>query len=142
MDLCDKTRRCSLPIILWVGLSLCLVPAQTPADEGDKAENERTISLTVDYGDGVQKVFSRLKWQRGMTVLQALESAKKHRRGITFAYKGSGSTGFLTQIDDLKNEGRGANWIYRVNKQLGDKSFAAFPLNAGDAVLWKFGDYR
>lgn len=142
MDLCETARHVSLRNILFAGLIIWLFPAILPAEEPDQAKQERTISLTVDYGDGVQKVFPRLPWRQKMTVLQALQAAKKHRRGITFAYKGAGETGFLTQIDDLKNEGRGANWIFRVNNQLGDKSFAAFQLNAGDAVLWKFGDYR
>jgi len=35
-----------------------------------------------------------------------------------------GETAFLTQIDELENEGRGRNWIYRVNGELAKKSFA------------------
>ena len=142
MNLWVMTRRDLLPLALLAGLSVWVLADHGLAEAADQEAKAPSISLTVDYGDGVQKVFSQLPWRKGLTVLQALESAKKHPRGITFVYKGTGSRGFLTQIDDLKNQGRGANWIYRVNNQLGDKSFAVFELQAGDAVLWKFGDYR
>jgi hypothetical protein len=99
----------------------------------------KPVSLTVDYGDGVQKRFTAIPWKPGMTVLDVLETARKHPRGIRFKYRGSGSRAFLFQIDDIENEGKGDNWIFRVNGTLGDRSFAIFKLNAGDAVLWEFG---
>jgi hypothetical protein len=100
------------------------------------------VQMIVDYGDGVQKHFTALAWRDGMTVLDALELAQQHARGIRFAYRGQDATAFLTRIDDLENEGRGSNWVYRVNGEMADRSFAIFPLKAGDAILWKFGDYR
>ena len=61
---------------------------------------------------------------------------------ITFRYRGSGSTAFLYRIDDLENEGRGRNWIFRVNGKLGQRSFALHELRPSDRVLWKFDTYR
>lgn len=100
------------------------------------------MTLTIDYGDGVQKLFNRIPWKAGMTVLDVMNLASKHRRGIRFKYRGSGSTAFLTQLDDLANQGRERNWIYRVNGKLGDRSFAIFKLQAKDSVLWRFGKYQ
>ena len=47
----------------------------------------------------------------------------------------------MTKIDDVQNEGGGTgrkNWQYRVNETYGDRSFAAFELQAQDVVQWGF----
>ena len=124
-----------LLIVLTTTISSRAVMAQQPAAKS-------RVTLTIDYGDGVQKQFSRIAWQAEMTVLDVLKAASRHRRGIRFKYRSSGSTAFLTQIDELTNQGRENNWIYRVNGQLGDRSFAIYELKAGDAILWRFGRYR
>jgi hypothetical protein len=108
-------------------------PPPPPAD---------TVRMVVDYGDGVEKHFSALAWKEGMTVMDALVAAQKHPRGIKFVHRGKDATAFLTQIDELENEGRGRNWVYRVNDTLATKSFAIFAVKAGDTILWKFGEYR
>ena len=123
------TRRTWLILVLAGGAALAA--AAEPADE-------KTIKLTIDYGDGVQKSFVALKWQEKMTVLSALQAAEKHPRGIKLAYQGSGERVLVTAIDDLKNEGRGRNWLYEVNGTLADKSAGVCELSAGDAVLWRY----
>ena len=116
-----------------------MMKLQLAADDSAK----KTVRLTIDYGDGMQKVYSALKWSRDMTIQDVLESARRHARGITFKVRGSGTIALLTQIDDLKNEGgRGSNWIYWINNELGDESFANARLKANDHVLWKFGSYE
>ena len=74
--------------------------------------------------------------------MDVMLAAKKHPRGIHFEYKGKGATALLTKIDDVTNEGRGRNWLYRVNGDPGDRSMGVFELKAGDAVLWKFDKYQ
>jgi hypothetical protein len=107
------------------------------------AEELKTVKLSVDYGDGVQKHFLSITWQRGMTVLDVMRAADRHPRGIGFQYRGKRATALLTAIDDVQNEGgRGRNWIYRVNGKLADRSFAIYELQSGDKVLWKFDVYR
>jgi hypothetical protein len=103
------------------------------------AEPEASGRLTIDYGDGVQKVFTNLAWQEGQTVLAALETAAKHPRGIKFEHRGSGATAFITSIDGQKNEGIGRNWFYEVNGKPANKSCGVWTLQAGDQVLWRFG---
>ena len=80
--------------------------------------------------------------EAGSELLDVLEAARKHPRGIRFKYRGSGKRAFLTQIDDVENEGKGNNWIFRVNKKLGEESFAVTAVNAGDVILWEFGEYK
>jgi hypothetical protein len=104
-----------------------------------------TVRMTIDYGDGVVKQFTALRWKEGTTVGEALREAARHPRGITFGQQGAGEQALLSSIDGLENEGgkRDAkNWIYYVNEQRGDRSFEVKQLSANDAVLWKFERYE
>jgi len=123
----------------WLTVLLSLSAALAVADEPAK---EKTVKLTIDFGDGVQKVFPALPWQDKMTVLSALQAAEKHPRGIKLAFQGSGERVLVTAIDELKNQGRGRNWLYDVNGKQAEKSAGVYELSAGDAVLWRFAEYR
>lgn len=120
------------------GLSAADEPTKTPSKDAAK----ETVKLIVDYGDNLQKHFVAIPWKKDLTILDAMDVAAKHPRGIRFETRGKGETMFLLKIDDLKNEGRHLNWIYYVNGKPGETSFAIHSLQAGDIVLWKFGEYR
>jgi Domain of unknown function (DUF4430) len=111
---------------------------------GAQADSEHSVRLIIDYGDGVQKHFTALPWKKDMTILDAMNEAKASPHGIAFQNSGSGSTAFLTKIDDLQNEGGGGkrNWIFWVNTTLGDKSFGVYKLEPSDVVLWKFSSQQ
>ena len=114
---------------------------QYPAIVSATAAEENTVRLTVDYGDGVAKTISDLAWSKGNTVLDAMKAATSRPHGISFSYTGSGASAALTKIEDVQNQGGGAgkkNWQYWVNGAYGDRSFAAFELQAQDQVLWRF----
>ena len=124
----------------WFLVFLATIALASPAiAEPPKEGAKETVKLVIDYGDGVQKVFASVPWTKETTVFAALEAAAKHPRGIKFVHQGKGETVLVTAIDDLKNEGRGRNWLYEVNGKLGDRSCAVMPLKAGDSVLWRFG---
>ncbi len=108
----------------------------------DSPPKPQTVLLVIDFGDQFQKHFTGITWRQGMTIKDVLQAASKHPRGIRFEHRGKGKTAFLLSIDKLKNEGRGRNWVYRVNKKLGDRSFADFTVRSGDTILWTFGKYR
>ena len=136
----QASSSCILYLIVWAisFAAVCLGSAGTVR----AAEQSNKVALVVDYGDGVQKHFPQMQWRESMTVLDLMEAAKKHPRGIDFQYRGRGPTAFLFQIDDLKNEGRGRNWVYRINGQLADRSFAVHAVQREDRVVWEFGEYR
>ena len=127
---------------LCLGLIAVLAVAASALGADEPAAPLKTVRLTIDYGDGVQKVFSGLPWKEEATVFAALEAAAKHPRGIKFEHRGRGATTLITSIDDLKNEGRGRNWLYEVNDKLGETSCAIAELKPGDAVLWRFDTYK
>jgi hypothetical protein len=126
----------SIATIVAVFLAGQLLAAQ---DQAEPASN--SIKLTVDYGDGVEKRFTRIAWKTDMTVQSAIEAAQKHPRGIRFKHRGKGATAFLFEIDGLKNERGGRGWLFRVNGKRADRSFAIAPLKVGDSVLWEFGSF-
>jgi Domain of unknown function (DUF4430) len=102
---------------------------------------DNTVRLIVDYGDGATKTISDLAWSKGNTVLDAMKEATSRSHGISFSYTGSGASAVVTKIDDVQNQGGGAgkkNWQYSVNGAYGDRSFAAFELQAQDQVVWRF----
>lgn len=129
----------------WISIVCCTALVvhlpRALAEESGKAE-KKTISLTVDYGDGVQKSFTSLEWKPKQTVFDALGLAAKHPRGIKFKHRGSGETTLVTEIDDVANRREGNSWLYEVNDKLADRSCGVYELKAGDSVLWKFGNYR
>ncbi len=109
------------------------------------AEPTATVSLLVDFGDGVEVHFTRLAWKKGLTVTDAIALAGARGHGVKFTVIGSGETALVTQIGDVKNEGAGRNrrnWLYSLNGQLSDNGAGAQTLAAGDRVLWKFERVR
>ncbi|MEX0820112.1 MAG: DUF4430 domain-containing protein [Pirellulaceae bacterium] len=130
------TRRWWLAFVVSAFVCLGPVPQLVAADD------TATVRLVIDYNDGVEKHFNAIAWKPGITVMDAMLAAKQHPRGIRFEYKGKDATALLTKIDDLANEGRGRNWLYRVNGEPGDRSMGIFELKAGDTVLWKFDKYK
>lgn len=133
-------RRRVLILMLAAGAVALLASPQRHAEAQDSPES--VVKLVIEYGDGVQKHFTAIAWKEDMTVLDVMNAAQEHRRGIKFAFRGSGATALLTKIDDLENEGSGRNWLYEVNGKLADRSFAIQPVKASDTVLWEFRKYR
>lgn len=118
------------------------IRAAETAKNGRPAIKSKTVRLVIDYGDGVEKHFTKLPWKSQMTVFGLLQAADAHLHGISLKHRGKGTTLFVEQIDDLKNEGRGRNWIFRVNNRLADRSCDVQTVKPGDTVLWRFGEYR
>lgn len=119
--------------------------AEGPAagEKPPQPAKESIVKLTVDYGDGVEKRFKALEWKPGLTALEALELAGRHKRGVKVQHRGAGPTAFVEAIDDLENEGGGGrNWLYQINGEKAKRGAGVSPLEAGDEVLWTFGSMR
>ena len=118
-----------------------LADDQPPIAVDEPTTAKKTVQLVVDYGDGVRKHFHRITWHDKMTVQDATEAAAKHPRGIRIKLRGKQATAFLTQIDDLANNPRGRNWVYRVNDKLANRSFGVYPVKSGDIITWSYEVY-
>jgi hypothetical protein len=101
------------------------------------------VSLQIQIaGQKTPKRVDGIPYHKGMTVLELMEYTKQKKK-VTFTYRGNQSTAFLMSIDGVKNKGaRGDNWIFRVNNNLGKKSFGVTKLKAGDEVTWTYGKYK
>ena len=127
-------------------LAGCAKPssADRPTSTATTPANSDVVELVVDYGDGVQKRFTRLPWSDEMTVLDALQAAQKHPRGIEVEIRGSGPMAMLTKVDDLEN-GQGdpaGYWTYTVNGKKAERGAGAYGLKPKDVVEWRFGVYN
>jgi hypothetical protein len=143
-----------LPLLLALVLAAVLLarsrgPRETPHTEADRsatpsgAATGETVTVAVDFGDGRRREFDAVSWRDGMTVRDVLTAAVDSSGGVKFAQQGAGESAFLTEIDGVKNEGGGgSNWTFAVNGQFGDRSFAIYPLRAGDRVLWSFAEQQ
>ena len=131
-----------LPWMMVVIATLLLVGGKPAATGADDPVPAAIVQLMIDYGDGVEKHFTRLRWREGMTVLDVLAEAGKQPRGIRFEHRGEGETAFVSQIDDLKNQGKGRNWMFQVNDKAGTTSCGIHKVTKDDRILWKFATYR
>jgi hypothetical protein len=114
------------------------------APETSPGVSGKTIAVVIDYGDGAQKRVT-VAWREGMTVLDAMQLAAKHPRGIQFTHRFAGDRAFLDSLDGMTNQGGGEtahNWVYRVNDQFAHDSIGVHCLSPADVVLWKFGKYE
>lgn len=136
---------------LTVALAAATLPLGRSADAAKSAAEPSTlpvskaVSLVVDYGDGVEKHFTRLTHAEGMTVFAVLKAASGHPRGITLDATGSGETAFVRGIDGLANEGGGGskhNWQFEVNGEFAKRGSGVYVLSPGDRVRWFFGPWK
>ncbi len=110
-------------------------PAWTPAP---RPEGE-TVSLTIDFGNGARRQWDALPFLPKLTVGALMEEARKFQPPLVFTQQGEGELAFLTSLEGVANErGAGRYWMYSVDGDFGQVSFAVRELEAGDAVLWEF----
>ena len=135
-----KRIRSGLAIFITVS-ALALLTIQPL--RGEDTKKAQTVHVIVDYNDGAQKTFTGIAWKKGMTALDATVAASKHKRGFKFKHSGKGTSAFVTQIDDLKNEGPGKgkkNWLIWLNAKLARRGVGDQTLQPGDELKWKFSD--
>jgi hypothetical protein len=111
-----------------------------------------TVSLTIDYSNGVHKHFFNIPWKRGLTLLGAIEASAAIPPGAAISF-GSDRSGHAIGlvIDEMPRKAVAApEWVFWINakpftSRLGtDTSFGFHPderkdnlLNEGDHVLVK-----
>jgi hypothetical protein len=100
----------------------------------------KTVTLTIDFGNGARREFDDLPWIPGLTLGKLMEEAREFRPAVTFTQQGEGEMAFLKALEGVANESGsdGRYWLYSVDGRHGEVSFAVQPLEAGAAVLWEF----
>src|SRR6186997_2716615 len=70
-------------------------PNQKDSKNAKAPQETAQVTVVIDYGDGVEKHFTRIAWKDGLTILEAMRAAQGHPRGIRFEFKGNGASAFL-----------------------------------------------
>jgi hypothetical protein len=116
-------------------------PAATRPQAGAAAG--KSVSLTIRFDDGKERLFDDVAWNPGMTVDDLLMAVSQRPDGISYAVVGEREMMLLTQIDDAANDkAAGRFWTYSVNGQQADRSLGVYELRPGDRVLWRFGSQQ
>lgn len=118
-----------LAVAAWRFFQPDTAPATTPA-----SDTPRTITLTIDFGDGQSTTLRSF----GQTALEVLQSAAQEDPRLELEIVGQDSGALVTAIGDHENEGIGRNWLFEVNGVAADRSAAITPVSEGDSVLWRF----
>lgn len=107
-------------------------------------QDTETVKLTIEFGESRPKrVIENIEWREDMTVYDVMNQARRIDKEFAFRHRGSRDTLFILAIEGVENEGaRGDNWIFRVNDKLGDRSCGIYPVEAGQHVIWRFGEYK
>lgn len=105
------------------------------------SEAERTVSLSIEFGNGARRDFAALRWSPAMTVAGVMNAASEFRPGIAFTQQGEGDMALLTSLDGVANDAAiGRFWLYDVDGAAGKVSFAVQRVNAGQRVHWMYGN--
>lgn len=142
-NLGSKRRLGRTAPLLLAGLGIIALAARAADDPPATRPATGTVHLVIDYNDGVEKHYTRLAWRKGLTVLDVLQMAKEHARGIAFEHRGSGQTVFVTRIDDLTNEGargKARNWTFKINDKLSDRGAGVCEVAATDTIRWIYSE--
>ncbi len=111
---------------------------ETPNPDATAVSNG-VVTLAINLGEGKSEFMAEVAWREGMTVGDLMQTASQLPDGMRFEKQGTGEMTMLTRIGDVANEGAGGrNWIYSVAGKRADRSYAIYPLRAGDRVLWEF----
>ena len=122
----------------WLG---CDTTASPSTDLGAGEKVSGTVELLINFRDS-DDLMVAVPVAADATVLSIMERAKGNGE-LEFEFRGQGDSAFLKSINGVENEGAGGdNWVYRVNEQLGDRSFGVFSVEADDQIVWTFGKYQ
>ena len=138
----NAVRRRGL-LVLLIGLAAAPWHGAAARAWAPPKADKASIRLTIDYNDGVRKVFV-LPHQPDMTVLDALKLADRHARGIELQAGGSGSSAYVRKIDDLQNQGGGnnaRNWLYWLDGKFAEAGAGDNPMQPGAHAYWKYCEY-
>jgi len=126
-------------LAIWqLSSTTATAPPPWTAPAGDAAG---TVEMVVETAPGERRVYENLAWQPGMTVLHALQQAKKEAAGPQFTTQGEGANTMVVEIAGFRNEGGGAeakNWLFFQNGEPVFASCAVQAVEPGDTILWKF----
>lgn len=130
-----------LVLVFVVGFGLG-VAAKLPSPPQTASPEQGTISLMIDYGDGIVETYGNIPLSANENLFQVMEKAAKENN-LAFeskTYEGLGA--LVTKIGGKENGADNRYWQYWVNNQKPEVGAGLYILQAGDIVEWKFIPFR
>jgi hypothetical protein len=125
--------------VRWANQPSADSPASPPVAALPATVKGKSVTLEIDFGGERIRRFPAIGWFPKMTVEQLMLAASQVPDGIRITSRGTGELTLLTGVDGVENASAGGRfWLYKVNDQLADRSFAVYELQPGDRVLWTF----
>lgn len=114
--------------------------AKPPATDGfQEANQEITVALKIDFGDGNINNYDGIKLGQEKTVFNLLKKVAEEN-DMEFSFKEYPDLGVLIEsIDNVKNDfGINKWWQYWVNGQYATVGADKYELKNNDLVEWKY----
>jgi len=124
----------------FVQESEILVTSQSPAtavttDDG-KDQDQVTVTITADFGEGYSKEWKDVKVSKGATVFDAMKAS-----GMQFDYNIQSFGAFITSIEGLgENRSTGKYWQYWVNGNYAQLGVSNQKVSDGMTIEWRYTD--
>lgn len=120
-----------------VFLQHSLVTKNFPATDG--MNQEITVALKVDFGDGNINSYNGIKLEQERTVFNLLKKVTRGK-GMELSYKEYPDLGALVEsINNVKNDfGNNKWWQYWVNGEYAVVGASSYQLKNNDSVEWKY----
>lgn len=120
-----------------VFLQHSLVAKNPPATDG--ANQEITVALKIDFGDGNINSYNGIKLEQERTVFNLLKKVAREN-SMEFSYKEYPDLGALVEsINNVKNDfGNNKWWQYWVNGEYALVGASSYQLKNNDSVEWKY----
>lgn len=104
--------------------------------EGTKVEVKEEIDITIDYGEGLVRVFQS-QFSEGMTAFDLLKN-KTEEFNLVLKTKTYDTGIFIEAIGEKENGQDGNYWMYYVNDEMPPVSADKKEIKAGDKLEFKF----
>lgn len=123
-------------IIFFVGIVVGFSFSST--EQGTDIARGEAVSMMIDTGVGKIETFTGIVPLEGETLF-ALTRRTAQGNNLPFAYKDYAGLGaMITQIGPVQDSSSGAYWQYWVNNVYAQVGAAAYEVQPGDVVVWKF----
>lgn len=113
-----------------------------PASSSSAGNEQPTVSLMLDYGNGYVRTYTDITTHNGETMMGLLEKQTRNAK-IPFTVKKFNGLGTLIETIGTKTNGdEGKYWQYWVNNVAISYGADAYLVKPGDVIEWKFLNYK
>ena len=128
-----------------------MIKQQKTAAAKKASASSGTVSLSIDYSNGVQKSFAGIPCAKDADIFNVLQAAASNKPGLVFNFKVTLASdrvgrkrGFISLIDGVKADQKNQKWLLWINERLIGNELVTngefgpgTAVQTGDALLFK-----